>query len=115
MSDRKSPQDSPIQTSPQAESRVADEALAGLIEEIPGWNISVQNGIKQLEKTYSFKDFAQALEFVNAIGEMAEAANHHPALLLEWGKVTVRWWSHESRGLHLKDFQLAAHTDELSR
>ena len=48
-----------------------------------------------------------------AIAELAEAEGHHPALLTEWGKVTVSWWTHKIRGLHRNDFIMAAKTDAL--
>ncbi len=66
-----------------------------------------------LEKEFTFDDFRQALDFTNRIGEIAEQQNHHPALLTEWGKVTVSWWTHTVRGLHLNDFIMAAKTDDL--
>ncbi|MDF3015185.1 MAG: pterin-4-alpha-carbinolamine dehydratase, partial [Thermomicrobiales bacterium] len=47
--------------------------------------------------------------------ELAEEEGHHPALLTEWGKVTVSWWSHKIRGLHRNDFIMAAKTDALAR
>jgi 4a-hydroxytetrahydrobiopterin dehydratase len=53
------------------------------------------------------------MDFTNRVGELAEAAGHHPALLTEWGKLTVTWWSHKIKGLHRNDFILAARTDEL--
>jgi 4a-hydroxytetrahydrobiopterin dehydratase len=69
----------------------------------------------QLEKQYRFDDFQQALAFTQTVGEIAEAEGHHPALLTEWGKVTVTWWSHEMRGLHRNDFIMAARTDQAAQ
>ena len=46
-------------------------------------------GSKKLERAFTFRDFAQALAFSNKVGEMAESEGHHPAILTEWGKVTV--------------------------
>ena len=63
---------------------------------------------------YLFKNFRHALAFTNAVGAIAEEVGHHPALLTEWGKVTVTWWSHEMRGLHRNDFIMAARTDVLA-
>jgi 4a-hydroxytetrahydrobiopterin dehydratase len=70
-------------------------------------------GIKRLERTFKFKDFAQALAFTNKVGELAESEGHHPAILTEWGKVTVAWWTHKIKGLHQNDFAMAAKTDRL--
>ena len=70
-------------------------------------------GVDRLRRVFRFDDFAQALAFTNAVGEIAEAENHHPALLTEWGRVTVTWWTHVARGLSPKDYVMAAKTDEL--
>jgi 4a-hydroxytetrahydrobiopterin dehydratase len=72
-----------------------------------------REGIKRLERTFKFKNFVQALAFTNKVGELAEAEGHHPAILTEWGKVTVTWWTHKIRGLHRNDFVMAAKTDRL--
>ena len=71
------------------------------------------DGIKRLEKTYKFKDFASALEWTNKVGDLAEKEDHHPALLTEWGKVTVTLWTHKIGGLHRNDFIMASKTDAL--
>ncbi len=47
------------------------------------------------------------------MGDLAEIENHHPAILTEWGKVEVTWWTHSIDGLHDNDFILAARTDAL--
>ena len=95
--------------------QVSDEELKELIGKIPDWNIEVRDGVMQLEKTFNFDNFVEALAFTNKVGEAAEAEGHHPALLTEWGKVTVTWWSHKIRGLHRNDFIMAARTDEIFR
>lgn len=93
--------------------RVSDEELAELLRQLPDWTPVVRDGILQLEREFTFPDFASALAFTNRVGALAEAAGHHPALLTEWGKVTVTWWTHTIRGLHRTDFILAARTDEV--
>ena len=67
--------------------------------------------IERLERVFRFKDFAGALGFANRVGALAEAENHHPAILVEWGRTTVTWWTHKVRGLHRNDFFMAAKTD----
>jgi 4a-hydroxytetrahydrobiopterin dehydratase len=62
---------------------------------------------------FRFATFADALQFTNVVGKLAEAEGHHPTLLTEWGKVTVTWWTHKIRGLHRNDFIMAAKTDAL--
>ena len=71
------------------------------------------DGIKRLRHVCSFDGFAQALEFTNKVGELAEVERHHPALLTEWGRTTVTCWRHKIRGLHRNDFIMAAKMDEL--
>lgn len=93
--------------------RVSDAELAELIRQIPDWQPIVVDGVMQLQREFDFANFVDALAFTNRIGALAEEAGHHPALLTEWGKVTVRWWSHKIRGLHRNDFILAAKTDRL--
>jgi 4a-hydroxytetrahydrobiopterin dehydratase len=73
-----------------------------------------EDGIERLRRVFRFEDFAQALAFTDAVGKIAEDANHHPALLTEWGRVTVTWWTHVKRGLTRNDFALASKTDELA-
>ncbi|MCE8041233.1 4a-hydroxytetrahydrobiopterin dehydratase [Halomonas daqingensis] len=93
---------------------VTDDELETLRRDIPEWEMVERDGIKQLERVFKFRNFKQALAFTNRVGEIAEEAGHHPALLTEWGKVTVTWWSHEMKGLHKNDFILAARTDKVA-
>lgn len=76
----------------------------------PGWRIVDE---KRLEREFSFKDFKQALDFVNRVGELAEAEGHHPDLYLAYGKVGITLWTHKIGGLHDNDFILAAKIDRL--
>jgi 4a-hydroxytetrahydrobiopterin dehydratase len=71
------------------------------------------DGIKRLRRVFPVDDFAQALEFTKKVGQLAEEEGHHPALLTEWGRTTVTWWTHKIKGLHRNDFVMAAKTDEL--
>lgn len=93
--------------------RVSEQELADLMPLIPAWSAPVRDGILQLERTFIFRNFVEALAFANRVGDLAEQENHHPAILIEWGKVTVNWWSHKIHGLHRNDFILAARTDKL--
>lgn len=92
---------------------VSDTELAELIREIPDWAVETRDGVMQLERVYTFRNFADAMAFAHRVGEIAEAEGHHPAILVEWGRVTVTWWSHKIRGLHRNDFIMAARTDSL--
>ena len=93
---------------------VTKEEIAELKPQIPDWNIIEPEGELRLERTYKFPDFKAALAFTNRVGEVAEEQGHHPALLTEYGKVTVTWWTHAISGLHKNDFIMAAKTDEIA-
>jgi len=87
--------------------------IEAMLPEIPQWEIKTVNNINQLVRTYTFANFVDAIAFTNRVGELAEAEGHHPALLTEWGRVEVSWWSHKIKGLHKNDFVMAAKTDAL--
>ena len=93
--------------------RISDADLRILMPKIPDWGVIVVDEVMRLTREYSFKDFELAMAFSNRVGGIAESAGHHPAILTEWGKVTVTWWSHKIRGLHKNDLIMAARTDEL--
>jgi 4a-hydroxytetrahydrobiopterin dehydratase len=92
---------------------VTGDELAELQTQVPDWEIVELDGIKRLRRVFSADDFAQALEFTNNVAELAEEESHHPALLTEWGRTTVTWWTHKIKGLHRNDFIMAAKTDQL--
>lgn len=79
---------------------------------VPQWQVIEVNGMKRLERTFKFKNFAEALEFSNKVGAVAEEQDHHPRIVTEWGKVTLQWWTHVIGGLHRNDFIMAAKSDE---
>ncbi|AIC16053.1 putative pterin-4-alpha-carbinolamine dehydratase [Nitrososphaera viennensis EN76] len=90
-----------------------EREIAELRPGVPDWELALVDGIKVLRRVYKFKNFAEALSFTNKVGALAEEQGHHPALLTEWGKVTVTWWTHAIGGLHKNDFIMAAKTDKL--
>lgn len=90
-----------------------DEEIQELKPEIPDWTLKSCDGIQRLERTYAAKDFAEALTFTNRVGALAEQEGHHPAILTEWGRVTVTLWTHKIHGLHRNDFIMAAKVDAL--
>jgi 4a-hydroxytetrahydrobiopterin dehydratase len=93
---------------------VSDSEIAELVPQIPDWELVEVDGIKRLQRVFRFDDFAQALDFTRTIGALAETEGHHPALLTEWGRTTVSWWTHKIKGLHRNDFIMAAKTDALA-
>jgi 4a-hydroxytetrahydrobiopterin dehydratase len=93
--------------------QVTEEETAELQPQVPEWELVEVDGIKRLTRSFGFDDFAQALAFTTRVGELAEEEGHHPALLTEWGRTTVTWWTHKIKGLHRNDFVMAAKTDVL--
>jgi 4a-hydroxytetrahydrobiopterin dehydratase len=94
---------------------VTEAEIAELRPQVPDWELVELDGIPRLRRVFRFADFAQALAFTNAVGAIAEEEGHHPALLTEWGRTTVTWWTHKIKGLHRNDFIMAAKTDALFR
>jgi 4a-hydroxytetrahydrobiopterin dehydratase len=66
-----------------------------------------------LERTFELRDFREALAFVNRVGELAEAENHHPDIAIHYNRVTLRWWTHTAGGITDRDRELAARTSAL--
>lgn len=91
---------------------VSDEEIEQLKPQVPDWEIREVKDISRLRRAFKFPDFKTAVTFTNKVADLAEEAGHHPLIRLEWGKVTVSWWSHEIKGLHRNDFILAARTDQ---
>jgi 4a-hydroxytetrahydrobiopterin dehydratase len=67
-----------------------------------------------LERTYKFKNFREALDFTNQVGELAEKQNHHPDIYLAWGQVKLTLWTHKIDGLTEGDFVFAAKVDKIA-
>jgi 4a-hydroxytetrahydrobiopterin dehydratase len=84
--------------------------LDALAQQVPEWDVVDGHHIT---RAFSFPDFAQALEFANKVGAIAEAQGHHPDILLSWGKAAVTTWTHKINGLTESDFILAAKIDKL--
>ncbi len=93
--------------------KISEEELRELMPKIPDWEVIVVDGIMQLSRDFSFSNFVDAMAFSNRVGDIAEEVNHHPAILTEWGKVRVTWWSHKIKGLHKNDLIMAARTDDV--
>jgi 4a-hydroxytetrahydrobiopterin dehydratase len=89
-----------------------EEERKWFLAHLPDWQIEEREGVQRLERVFRFSDYPAAVEFTRRVAEHAEKAGHHPAILLEWGRVTVGWWTHAIGGLHRNDFILAARTDE---
>ncbi len=96
---------------PKGAPRISEEQFIQLAAQIPDWEPIVIDKIERLRRRFGFRNFADAIAFANRVGDLAEAADHHPAILVEWGMVEVTWWTHTINGLHQNDLILAARTD----
>ena len=94
--------------------RVADDELPDLLKQIPDWQPITNDSVLKLNKVFNFDNYSDAISFTNKIAQLAEEEDHHPAILLEWGRVEVTWWTHKIGGLHKNDFIAAAKTDLLN-
>ncbi len=92
---------------------VTETEVAELLPVVGDWSLIDESGIPKLDRQFRFQNFVEALDFTNALGELAESEGHHPRLTTEWGRVSVTWWTHKIRNLHRNDFIMAAKTDQL--
>lgn len=92
-------------------SPVPESGWPALLEALPDWTVAREDGVPVLSRRFVFPDFAGALAFANRVGDLAEDADHHPRLVVEYGRVTVSWWTHAIGGLHRNDFIMAARSD----
>ena len=88
---------------------LTDAEVASRLAEVPAWTRAGQ----ALERTWTFEDFPEALAFINRVGEVAEAADHHPDISNSWNRVTLRLTTHDRGGLTSLDFDLAKKIDSL--
>jgi len=93
--------------------RLDQAEIEKYLRQVEDWQVITLDDIQRLTRHYKFKNYARAFAFANAVGELAEEQNHHPAILIEWGQVTVSWWTHVIGGLHKNDFISAAKTDQI--
>lgn len=92
---------------------LTEAEIAELLPQVPEWNLVARDDIPRLQRIFKFKNYAQSLEFTNKVAAIAEEQDHHPLIILEWGKVTIQWWTHVVKGLHQNDFIMAAKTNQL--
>jgi 4a-hydroxytetrahydrobiopterin dehydratase len=94
--------------------RVEPAEAERLLQQLPEWSMVERGGVPRLERAIRFSDYRGVLAFVQRLGELAEAEGHHPVMVVEARKVTVRWWTHAIKALHRNDFVMAAKTDALA-
>jgi 4a-hydroxytetrahydrobiopterin dehydratase len=90
---------------------LTDQELREYLPRVPQWALVEEDGVEKLSRTFRFRNFAEALEFTNRVGETAEEEGHHPTITLTWGEASVTWYTHKIRGLHENDFIMAVKTD----
>jgi len=88
----------------------ADKVKAYLVA-VPQWSLSADG--KRISRTFTFKDFVQAMKFVNKVADVAEEQGHHPDIHIHWNKVELELWTHAIGGLHENDFVMAAKLEKL--
>ena len=94
-------------------SKVSEQECADFLKYLPHWQIMIENGTQTLRREFKFHTYQAGLNFTNQVAALAEDENHHPDMILQWGRVTVIWWTHSIHALHKNDFILAAKTDSV--
>jgi len=82
------------------------DQVAAMLKEVPGWELA--NAGKAIHRKFTFKNFKQALAFVNKVGDIAESEGHHPDITFGWGYADILLWTHAIGGLHENDFIVAS-------
>jgi 4a-hydroxytetrahydrobiopterin dehydratase len=96
-------------------ARLTDLEVEDGLTALDGWRFATGEGPPSIEREFKLADFAAALAFVNRVGDAAEAADHHPDILLHgWNKVLLTLSTHSEGGLTKADFDLAGRIDGLS-
>ncbi len=92
---------------------LAAEEARTLLQQVKGWELTAVNSVQTVEKKFKFKDFGEAMEFVNKVVELAEKEGHHPDITINWNKVVLQLSTHAIKGLSENDFIMAAKIDRL--
>jgi len=97
----------------ESDSPLSDNEIESFLEILIGWAIVEREGIPRLEKSFPFDNFRAAVVFTNQVADLADEADHHPAILVSSIRCAVSWWTHIFKRLHLNDFIMAARTELL--
>lgn len=90
------------------------EDLDELLLLVPDWDLIHVDGVPRLTRRFPSRSWAAAMRFAQRVGELAEAEDHHPTILIAWNGVTVSWWTYAIRNLHRNDLIMASQTDALA-
>ena len=99
-------------TRPVRSALTAPQIVAKLAQ-LQGWRLSGDGADVAIEKTYAFKSYLQTMAFVNAVAFLAEQNDHHPEILVRYKTCSVRWSTHDVRGISHSDFDCALKVDAL--
>jgi len=88
---------------------LSEDEIAACLREVPGWS----RAGNAIERTWTFRDFSEALAFINKVGALAEAMNHHPDIANSWATVRLTLTTHDKGGLTNLDFDLAKKINSL--
>jgi 4a-hydroxytetrahydrobiopterin dehydratase len=102
-----------VSATPKNAAKLEAHEQNRLLDYLNDWHLVSINNVDKLQRVFVLKDFLSAMDFANGVTTLAEQEDHHPSVLIEWGKVTINWWSHSIKGLHLNDFAMASRTDEI--
>ena len=91
--------------------KASKESISNFLVKHGGWSLSTDIEFPQIVRIYKFPKYTLGLRFVNLVAELSDAEGHHPDIILEYGQVTVKWWSHKIQSLHENDFIMAAKCD----
>ena len=104
--------DQSLKTCNKKSVSLTDDEIYHHLEELSDWKLTVEQNIPKITKSYYFKNFISATQFANEIAQLSESENHHPRICIEWGKVSIEWWTHILSGLFINDFIMAARCDK---
>ena len=93
--------------------KLSASEIKNLLVEIEDWSLITDDDIQKLTRTFATTNYAKSIAFTNAVAALAQESDHHPLLIVEYGHVTVVWWSHKIKGLHLNDFIMASRTSDV--
>jgi 4a-hydroxytetrahydrobiopterin dehydratase len=104
---------------PNTPSALANKALSATqviaqLSKLENWKLFGDGAEVAIEKTFHFPGFLQTMAFANAVAFLAESHNHHPELLVQYSRCSVRWRTHDVQGISLADFDCAARVDALT-
>jgi len=94
-------------------SLLSQQEIESLLPEVKGWEVVVENNVQKLKRVFATQNYTKSMAFTNAVASLAESVDHHPLIIVEYGSVTVTWWTHKIHGLHKNDFIMAAKTSRL--